>query len=161
MPIRGPSAKRKKKEKKKETKKKEASIADQKSRFFLVSFLPFWHDKTRFPAGLKFKAESGWTKGIVCLSTKSWQNRCTAFMLWNFSDFVLRSCLCHPFDLLSHFSKFKFNDTDPLWSRAAWFPSINNAPRAQEWMSERCERMSEWKSEWPSTYIWILGCSAP
>ena len=28
-------------------------------------------------------------------------------------------------------------------------------------MSEQCERMSEWTSEWPSTYILIDGCSEP
>ena len=28
-------------------------------------------------------------------------------------------------------------------------------------MSERCERTSEWTSEWPSTYVLILGCSEP
>ena len=28
-------------------------------------------------------------------------------------------------------------------------------------MSERCERMSEQASEWPSTYLLILDCSEP
>ena len=28
-------------------------------------------------------------------------------------------------------------------------------------MSERCEQMSKWTSEWPSTYVLILGCSEP
>ena len=28
-------------------------------------------------------------------------------------------------------------------------------------MSERCERTSERKSEWPSAYVLILGCSEP
>ena len=28
-------------------------------------------------------------------------------------------------------------------------------------MSERCERTSEWKSEWPVTYVWILDYSGP
>ena len=32
---------------------------------------------------------------------------------------------------------------------------------ANEWMSERCARMSERTSEWPSTTVCILGCYRP
>ena len=28
-------------------------------------------------------------------------------------------------------------------------------------MSERCERGSEWTSEWSSTYVWVLGYPGP
>ena len=28
-------------------------------------------------------------------------------------------------------------------------------------MSEQCQRMSEWTSEWPGTYVWILDYSGP
>ena len=35
------------------------------------------------------------------------------------------------------------------------------AERASDWNSKRFERMSELTSEWPSTYVSILGCSEP
>ena len=38
---------------------------------------------------------------------------------------------------------------------------INNHPIIHCPMSERCERTSEWTSEWPSTYVWVFGRSGP
>ena len=48
-----------------------------------------------------------------------------------------------------------------LWdkTRSFWDIESKTFPRALEWVNEWCERTSKWMSEWPNTYVLILGCS--